>query len=493
VTGTARDGVRDAVAAARRAQPGWAALGFEGRATVLKKLARTVVERRAEAAAALGADLHRAEADSLLSEVVTLPSYVSGAVAVARKALEPERVRLSPIDFPGKRVVIEAVPRGVVGVISPWNYPLLQIYKPLFPALLAGNAVVIKPSEHAPAAPGWFGRVCADMLPSGLVGVVQGDGSAGAALVEADIDALVFTGSVPTGRRVAARAAERLIPCSIELGGKDAAIVLPDADLDRTVPGLLFGALHNAGQDCSSIERVIAVGSAGDALVARLCRAMDRLRVGPGEAEVPPLQNESQRDLVERHIAAALNDGAVLVTGGGREGAGLGIRPTLLDRCRPGMAVVDDETFGPVLAVLRAADEDEAVALANACRYGLNGSVWTADLARGEALARRLHVGVALVNNHSFTGVIPSIPWTGTGQTGPGVAGSVHAYGVFARRRTVVVDRSRAPEPYWFPVDADLHALAEGVGRLGLGAWSALLGLVGALGRRKKSTTDIGR
>lgn len=485
-------GIGQAVARARAAQPGWAALRLDARARALRALARAVVERRDEAAAALGADLGRSAPDSLLSEVVTLPSYVQGAIAVARRALAPERVRLSPIDFPGKRVVVEAVPRGVVGVICPWNYPLLQIYKPLFPALLAGNAVVIKPSDYTPAAPRWFGDLCTTLLPPGLVAVVEGDGTVGAELVDAEVDAIVFTGSVRTGRRVAMRCAERLLPCSIELGGKDAAIVLADADLDRTVPGLLFGGLHNAGQDCSSIERVVAVGAEGDALVTRLSSAMAKLRVGP-EGEVPPLQNAAQRDLVERHVAEAVRDGATLVRGGSRVGEGLGYAPTLLDHCKPGMAVVDEETFGPVLAVLRAGDEEEALALANACRFGLNGSVWTADLARGEALARRLHVGIALVNNHSFTGVIPSLPWTGTGETGTGVAGSAHAYATFVRRRTVVVDRSHAPEPYWFPVDADLAALADGVGRLGLGAWGALFGLLGALGRRKRSTRTLGR
>ncbi len=489
------DQVASAVAAARSAFRSWATRPFAERAALVRALARAVVERRTEAAELLGMDLGRSSADSLLSEVSTLIAYAEGAIAVAQRALAPERVRLSPLEFPGKRVVVEAVPRGVVAVIAPWNYPLLQLWKSLFPALLAGNAVVIKPSEHAPRAPVWLGELCATVLPKALVSVVVGDGTVGSALVDADIDAIVFTGSVQTGRRVATRAAERLLPCSIELGGKDAAIVLADADLERTVPGLLFGALHNAGQDCSSVERVIVEDAIAEALVDRLARAMGRLRVADGgaEAEVPPLQNAGQRDIVARHVRDAVVDGARLVTGGKPVGSGFGFAPTLLDHCRPGMSVVDDETFGPVIAVLRARDAEHALELANTCRFGLNGSVWTGDLVRGEALARRLNVGVALVNNHSFTGVIPRLPWTGTGETGTGVAGSVHAYGVFVRRRTVVVDRSRAPEPYWFPVNSDLAELADGVALLGLGRWSVLFRLLRALRARVGAVTELGR
>lgn len=475
------------VAAARAAQRGWAETPLARREEACRALARRILERRVEAAELLRAETGRDPAESLFDEIVFVASYVSGACAVARRALAPERVPLSMIDFPGKRAVVEAVPRGVVAIVEPWNYPLLQFFKPLFPALLSGNAVVLKPSEHAPRVAGWLADQCAAVFPEGLVSIAFGDGAVGAALLEADVDAVVFCGSVATGRKVAARCAERMIPCSLELGGKDAAIVLADCDLDRTVAGITQWALNNAGQDCSSIERLYVEASVADGLVARLAAVWDQLTIAgaaEGRADLGPLQNPAQLAIVEDHVADAVAKGATLVCGGARTGTGLGYRPTLLDRCSEAMKVVTDETFGPVLAVVRVQDADEAVRRANDSRYGLTGSVWTKDTAKGEALARRLEVGVAMVNNHSFAGVVPQIPWTGTKETGTGVAASVHAYPTFVRRRTILVDTSRDPDAFWRPVNEDLWAFGDAAARLALGAWSTVFSLLGLLRAR---------
>ncbi|MEQ1572406.1 MAG: aldehyde dehydrogenase family protein, partial [Myxococcota bacterium] len=440
--------VAEIVARARAASVGWAATPAATREAAALALGRRILERREEALAVLQLETGRDPAESLLGEVAFALAYARGAVEVSRQALAPERVKLSPIDFPGKRAVIEAVPRGVIAIVEPWNYPLLQFYKPLFPALLAGNAVVLKPSEHTPRTAAWLVEQARACFPPELVQVVYGDGAVGAALIDDDVDGVVFCGSVNTGRRVAARCGERLIPCSVELGGKDAAIVLADCDLPRTAAGILQWSLHNAGQDCSSIERVYVEEPVADALVRHLALAVGKLKVAGREGvrgDLGPLQNAAQLALVERQVAEAVAAGAELVCGGKRTGVGFGYLPTVLDRCTPAMDVMRDETFGPVIAICRVADAEDAVRRANATRYGLSGSVWTRDLARGEALARRLQVGIALVNNHSFPGSLPQIPWTGTRDTGSGVAASRHAYPVFVRRRTVVVDRSRDP------------------------------------------------
>jgi acyl-CoA reductase-like NAD-dependent aldehyde dehydrogenase len=414
-------------------------------------------------------------------------------VRTGRDALAPEKVKLSPLDFPGKRASIEHIPRGVVGIIAPWNYPLANFFKHFFPALLSGNAVVLKPSEFTPATGAWLAEIAGEKLPKGLVQIVQGDGVVGAALLESGIDAVTFTGSVPTGRKVAVKAAELLIPCSVELGGKDAAIVLADCDLDRTVAGIAQWAIHNAGQNCAAIERVYVEESIADAFVEKLGRIADKLRVsnGKGQSELGPLQTHAQRDIVEQHVSAAVEDGATLVAGGERVGEGLGYKPTVLDHCTDDMTVCTDETFGPVIPVIRVADADEAVRRANASDYGLNGSIWTSDLTRGEQLARRLEVGIAYVNNHSLTGTMAQVPWTGVKQTGTGVAASRHSYHTFARPRTIFVDKGKAPDPFWFPADENLDAFATALVERSLGSIGALVKLGGLVGKRVKAVKAL--
>ncbi len=493
VVSTPVEEVADLVLEARRAQPAWAAQPLNARCKAVLGFARAALERHEEIVAILVAETGRSALECGLNEANGILEYARGAVQVARKALKPERVRLNPVAFPGKRAVIETLPRGVVGIIAPWNYPLGIFFKSLFPALLTGNAVILKPSEHTPRSGGWLARVAADTLPPGLVQVAQGGGAVGAEVLE-QVDAVVFTGSVATGRRIAARAGERLIPCSVELGGKDAAIVLSDCDLGRTVAGIAQWSMHNAGQNCAGIERVFVEEAFADTFVPALARAISRLRVaqGTGDSELGPLQNSQQLGIVEAHVADAREQGAQVLCGGSRVGAGWGYLPTLIDHCRPGMKIVDEETFGPVLAVVRVPDAEAAIEQANASRYGLNGSVWTRDLARGEELARRLEVGIANVNNHSFSGIVPQIPWTGVKETGPGVAASRFSYGTFTRPRTVLVDRNRQPDPFWFPVDAHLVTLAGAVRDLSLGTLSAAFRLLSVLSRRTRAIRALG-
>lgn len=481
------------LAACRRAQPAWAALPLDRRRSHVVAIGRRIVERRLEAMDLFVQDLGRHPTDSLMSELVTAHAYAKGAAALAGEVLTPERVPLSAVEFPGKRAVIERVPRGVVGIVAPWNYPLLQFLKPLFPALLAGNAVVMKPSERTPHVAAWLHGIVAEEVGADLVGLAQGDGSVGAAVVDA-VDAVVFTGSVRTGRQVAARAAERLIPASLELGGNDAALVLADADIDRTAAGLAYWAFHNAGQDCSSVERIYVEHAIADAFVDRLVQITAALDVHPeGSGDLPPLQNAEQLGIVEDHVRDAVDHGATVRTGGERTGSGLGYRPTVLDHCTDGMRVVQEETFGPVVAVVRVDHAREAVQRANASRYGLNGSVWTQDRVRGEAIARQLDVGIAYVNNHSFAGVVPRIPWTGVKETGTGIAGSRHAYGTFCRPHTVIVDEGRNPDVFWFPTDPELARLGHAVAELGLGRVSRLLKLPRLLRSRTRRILDLGR
>ena len=489
------------ISRAREAQRAWAQRSFKARAERVRSLARLITERRAEGVAIVTAETGRPESVAALSEVNNVLAFASAAIKEAHIALKPHKVNLSPLDFPGKSAVVEQVPRGVIGIIAPWNYPVSNFYKSLFPALLAGNAVILKPSELTPRSGAWLAALAEETLGTGLVTCIQGGGVVGATLIESGIDAAVFTGSVATGRRVAEAAARRLIPCSLELGGKDAALVLADANIERTALGVAQWSLFNTGQDCSSVERLFVVESIADQLLARLADIYRALRVVGDErivegeeADLGPLQSAAQLEIVKAQVSEATKLGAQLICGGSPTGVGYGFQPTILDRCTADMRVSTEESFGPVLAVTRVADAQAGVTLMNQSTYGLNGSVWTSDLSAGEAIARQLEVGVALVNNHSFTGSLPQTPWTGVKDTGYGIASSRWSYHTFTRPRTVVIDKNKKPDPFWLPVDASYRDFVEAIALKNLGGGVGVMWrLIKLLGKRVKVICNLGR
>ena len=456
------DEVRRAVARARAAQQRWRLEPLSVRAAALTRAAKEMLRRRAEVIALARDEMGKVDAEGLFIEALGPLDNLSAWTRVVEEAASRQPVRLNPINFPRKKAYVDLVPRGVVGVIAPWNFPVAGLYRPVFPALLTGNGLVVKPSEFTPRTSAWLIERLAAELPPGLAAVVQGDGRAGAALIDAGIDACVFTGSPQTGRKVRLQCAERGIPSSIEMGGKDGAIVLADCDLERTVAGITHWTLANAGQACGAIEIAYVDERIADAFVAAMKRAWTKLRVGVGRrVDVAPLGNRRQLDVVIAHVEDARAKGAVVVCGGAQVGDGLGYAPTLLDRCDARMKVVRDETFGPVLAVVRVSGAAEAIQHINEGRYGLGASIWTSDVARAERLAERLDVGVVNVNNHSITGAMPSLPWSGTRETGYGVANGPQSLSTFVRPRTTIIDRATGPEMYWMPFDDALLELGD--------------------------------
>lgn len=488
--------VKDAIERARVAQAGWQALGFKQRAAILKRAGKRMLKARAEVLEIMRDEAGKLGPEALMSEVIGPLDYVKGWIKVVKPALKNRKVPISPLAWPGKSAVVERRPRGVVGIITPWNYPLGVFFKPVIPALLTGNAVVLKPSENTPGTGAWFVKMMHAELPDpNVLQLLQGDGEVGRAMldVEPGIDSCVFTGSVATGRKVSARCGEKLIPVSCELGGKDAAIVLRDCNLDRTIAGVLHWSLHNVGQNCGAIERVYVEDAIADDFVNKLTAACEKLRTAPAAGDVDeacvdvcPLNNARQLAIVERHVQDAIAKGAVVRCGGKPTGVGLWYPATVIDNCTQEMAVIAEETFGPVIPIVRVPDAEEALRLANDSNYGLNGSVWTTDIARGLALARRMEVGTAFVNNHAFTGALPAAPWTGVKGSGYGVANSEHALATFLRPMTIVKDKAGKPDPFWLPVDPEMLAMGDALAEAQLGNIPKALPLPGLISKRVK-------
>jgi acyl-CoA reductase-like NAD-dependent aldehyde dehydrogenase len=409
-------------------------------------------------------------------------------IRVVEEATRRRHVFLNPLSFPRKTAYVDLVARGVIGVIAPWNFPAAGLYRPIFPALLTGNGLVLKPSEYTPRTSAWLVDVLATELPEGLVQVVQGGGAVGSALIDSGIDACVFTGSPESGRLVRIRCAERGIPSSIEMGGKDPAIVLADCDLPRTVAGITHWALSNVGQACGAIEVAYVDESIADAFVAAMASAWKRLRVGSQAfSEIGPVANRKQLEIVKAHVDDARAKGGVVVCGGAPVEGTLYYPPTLIDRCSAQMKVVRDETFGPVLAVVRVTGAADAVRWTNEARYGLGASIWTENVSRAERLAEKLDVGVVTINNHALSGAMPQLPWSGTRETGFGVANSSHALATFVRPRTTLVDRAKGPELFWMPYDETLAKLGEVVADLQNGRYGSVWRLPFAVRKRVKT------
>jgi acyl-CoA reductase-like NAD-dependent aldehyde dehydrogenase len=278
-----REDVTRAVQGARGAQLGWSAHSLGHRTKALRRAAKAMLDDRTTILDILRDEAGKLEVDALFSEALGPLDQVNSWAKVAKAALAPRQVGLNPLAFPKKSASYRMVPRGVVGCITPWNYPIATFFRPVLPALLAGNGVVVKPSEHTPRAAAWFLGHLQRELPKGLLGVVQGRGAVGEALIDSGIDACTFTGSVRTGKRVIQRCGEHLIPCNVELGGKDAAILLEDCDLDRAVQGITHWALHNVGQACAAIEVALVPNAIADAFVDRLSAAWKKLSCAPGE------------------------------------------------------------------------------------------------------------------------------------------------------------------------------------------------------------------
>jgi acyl-CoA reductase-like NAD-dependent aldehyde dehydrogenase len=442
----------EAVERARSVQRGWIALQGDERFEHLKNLIDVVGRNTDDVADVIRRETGKPEIEALaeiLATVELLKFYLEVAPRVLRKEWH------STGWLVGKSAYTYREPYGVVAVITSWNYPFLLIADTVAAALFTGNAVVIKPSHTTPFSALKIRDLCLEAgVPEGLVEVVTGDHTTGAALVQAGVDKVAFVGSSHTGRKVMAAAAENLTPVSLELSGKDPAIVLEDADLERAARGVVYGAFYNAGQTCIATERVFVVDALHDAFVERVTELTQDLRAGTeGDYDVGPIITAEQLATVEAHIEDALARGARVTAGGGRLAPDSNVfLPTVLVHVDQSMRVMWEETFGPILPILRVKDEEEAVRLANVSPYGLFASVWTEDRERGEQVAERLRAGGVSINDTLSHYAVPGLPIGGVGESGFGRRRGIAGLEEMSRPRSVLIHRTGLNrELWWFP------------------------------------------
>ncbi|MGW4772546.1 aldehyde dehydrogenase family protein [Nocardia sp. NPDC004278] len=439
----------------REQQREWEAIGPAARAGWLRKLREWLLAERDRIADVLQSESGKPRAEA----EIELPFVAEAISYFARHAMEflaDERIRPSGLLSTPKRMMRIHRPFPVVGVISPWNFPLLIPGADAITALLAGAAVLLKPSEVTPLTALELQRGWQEIGAPAVFAVVTGTGETGAAVVE-NVDYVQFTGSTRTGQAIAHRCVDRMIPYSLELGGKDPAIVLADADLDRAVRGIAWGALLNSGQACISVERVYVEAPVYDRFVTNLVDYVAGLRQGDDtmhySVDIGAMATPAQRAIAQRHIDEAVAAGARALIGGG-DADGPFLAPTVLVDVDESMTCLREETFGPTIPIVKVADAAEAIRRANQSTYGLSASVWTRDSARGAQIARALEVGAVNINDtvtNLFEMGLPHGGWkrSGSGARLGGAAG-LHKY---TRQQAVTAPRIRPLtwEPLWYP------------------------------------------
>ncbi|GAC1543237.1 MAG: aldehyde dehydrogenase family protein [Myxococcales bacterium] len=475
--------VREATQSARSAQAGWMGLGFRARAAVLQRFKQLLLDRAEEICDLLTRENGKTRNESLFMEVLPAADLTHYFARHAERSLRDEKLPLHL--FPHKKSYLRCHPRGVIGIIAPWNYPFSIPVGDVVMALAAGNGAVLKPSEFTPLIAEKARALLEEAgVPRGLVQVVQGKGDVGAALIESGVDMVIFTGSVATGRKVSLAAAARMIPCVLELGGKDPAIVLPDADLDATAKKVAWGAFANAGQTCAAIERAYVHESIFAAFADKVAALARQLRQGEPnqhDVDVGAMTTQAQVEIVRRHLADATARGATVLAGGGITETPAGarfIQPTVLTGVTQDMAIVREETFGPMLPLLPYKTEEEAIRLANDSPYGLSAYVFTRDRKAAERIANQLEAGTVMHNDALYTHAAPETPWGGVKGSGLGRVHGKHGLRDLCEVRHVNLERFNFPAFWYYPYTAKAF-------RTGLRAYGALIG--SGLGARVKA------
>ena len=433
------DHVDQAVAAARAAFPAWSRTSEEERKQLLHAVAVAIEANMPELM-----QLVTKETGKPMGGLNGVGSgmEVGGSIAWAQYTAELQLPVDVIQDNDVARVEVHRKPLGVVASITPWNWPLLIAIWHVIPALRAGNTVVIKPSPYAPVSTLRFVQLANEILPPGVLNVITGEGDVGSALTaHPDVQKVTFTGSTPTGKRIMASAAGNLTRCTLELGGNDAGIVLPDVNVKEIAPKLFAAAFHNNGQTCAALKRMYVHESQYEEICQALAELAKNVVVGDGleeGTELGPIQNQAQLDIVQNLADSARADGGRFLAGGKRmDRDGYFFEPTIVADLTDGSRLVDEEPFGPIVPIIKYSDIDEVIERANRNQQGLGGSVWSSDIKKATELAQRLECGSAWVNDHGA--LQPDAPFGGIKQSGMGVEFGLYGLEEFTSIQTLKI------------------------------------------------------
>lgn len=465
--------VADIVATARKVAPEWGAIPVEGRVHMMREVRHNIYRLQDKLVDIISKETGKTAFESLSLDVMGALIMFYSFEKIAPRALRTKRFGMFEAPFLPKALFgldsrVEYRPLGVVGCITPWNYPLWNTFAASIPALFAGNAIVIKPSEVTPGV-GEMLKEIFDPLPAGVVSIVQGGGDIGAALVDAPCDKISFIGSAATGRKICEAAAKHLTPTVMELGGADAAIVLDDANIDYVTSGTLYSAFFNCGQTCASLERIYVSDKIADEFRESFASKLKQVN---DEDHLGSLTFKPQLETVTRHVEDALAKGATLVGGGPEAGKDnsngtLWFPATALENVTEDMEVLANESFGPLVTISRFSDDDEAIRRANTEAVNLTASVWSKDTERAQRVGAQLKAGVVSINNHGVNAGAAWAPWGGVGESGFGRLNGEWGLREFTAPTHVARPAlGQLKQPFWYPYDEPSRKTILGVNKL---------------------------
>ena len=433
---------------AKIAQSKWKQTTLKERVELMHRVADVVIQQQDRIMDVVmretGKPIQEAMAMEVFSSVDSLVFYAKRA----EKWLSDKKIKMhGPMRFL-KKTIITYKPRGVVAVITPWNGPFILSINPVIQSILCGNSVIVKPSEVTPMSGAMVQEIFALAdAPMHLVQTLIGDGETGAELINQGPDKVSFTGSVATGKKIASKCGEMLIPFSLELGGKDAMIVCSDADVKDAASGAVVGSLMNAGQYCCGTERIYVMSDIYDEFVQEVVAITNSLvQSNDCKGDVGPTFWDKQIEIIEDHVNDAIAKGATVLAGGKRNPAfeGLYFEPTVLTEVTHEMKIMKDETFGPVICIMKVKSEDEALSLANQSHFGLNGNVWTKDLVKGQRIASSIETGACSVNDMAMSYGVNEVPFGGVKNSGVGVVNGKEGLLGYAHAMPIIIGKKSA-------------------------------------------------